>query len=66
MENLRLAQSTGRLLSLPSPEKISTDKRSSLFCCSVSDEERKISDKDTWDQFYKTFYGRKLQLFIIS
>ncbi len=45
---------------------IANYKHSSLFGLVVSDEGKKFYNIDTSDQCYKTFYGCKLLLFIIS
>jgi hypothetical protein len=45
---------------LPSGKKFGMGKLSSLFCSTISDEEEKLSKIDTWEKFYKTFYGCNL------
>ncbi len=60
--------SKARLLALsPKLKKKSRDKHSSLFWQSDNDEDESgLHNVDTTGQCYKTFYNRKLQLFIIS
>ncbi len=40
--------------------------RSSLFSLFASDEGKKFDKLDTQGQFYKTYYGHYLRIFIIS
>ncbi len=57
---------------LDEAENDARNKPSSLFCLFISNHEKQIyegekkfCDIDTWGQFYKTFYGRKLGIFLI-
>ncbi len=57
------------ILSVVVPLKnLGTEKHASLLCGSFEDEEIKknVRLNETCGQCYKTFYGCKLQLFIIS
>ena len=71
MGDLSVASFFGKLLVLPTNVRldwkvIARYKNSTLLGLIISDEEKCFISIDTRGQCYKTFYGRKLQLFIIS
>jgi hypothetical protein len=45
---------------------LASEKHSSLFSAGFSDEEKGSFYVDTWAQCYKTFFVRKLWIFVIS
>ncbi len=47
-------------------QKVFSDKNSSLRIRIVTDEDNEFNVTATWGQCYKTFYGRDLQISVIS
>ncbi len=51
---------------LDKPKARQNGKRSSLLAQRISDEEKSFKTLTPGDQYYKTSYGRNLQVFVIS
>jgi hypothetical protein len=47
-------------------EKFTNDKRSSLLWKTVIYGQKKFYNIGPWCRCYETFYGRKLQMFVVS
>ncbi len=47
-------------------KKIGMDKHASLFCPTVSGEEKSYLNIDTLAKFFKTFYIRNIWMFVID
>ncbi len=54
------------IMSLDLILNITETKHSRLFRPNVSDKEKSCYNVCTWGQYYKTFYGRNVQILLIS
>jgi hypothetical protein len=49
----------------PRLERIPKDNSAHFASWSLLTEKKKFNRVETWEQGYKTFYGRKLQIFVM-